>query len=192
LEFDNIASCNSWQCINSFALWLSSIGTVGVSIIALWVSMKDRFIRMDTTFSVGRISGDSPKIMDKWVYILNFTNIGVRPITVVNYDWRIPFTKKGTKSITFPQLDQSVYHLCTRLPKELTDGKSGDIFHANDFFLKIANPEGFLYPKNKILAWFRIHFFKMYISTSVGKRIKVKIHSGVRERLWKEYCGINA
>ncbi len=153
--------------------------------------MKDRFLRMNANFDTGRVSGEAPNILNKSVYILSFTNVGPRPITVTNYEWKLPLAKIK-RCITFPNLDPSVTHLCTKFPTELTDGKGGIIFHANHFFRSMDDPEDFLYPKSYISAWLKIRFFKMYMSTSVGKKIKVKVHARVRQALWTEYKAINA
>ncbi|EGQ9468953.1 hypothetical protein C4H03_RS23210 [Vibrio parahaemolyticus] len=178
--------CNTWECVNSFSYWLSAIGTLLVSGIALWLSVRDRFIRMSNRFSIGALLNGAG--LDMNVYVLEFTNIGVRPVTVTNYKWRIPFNGSRKSSlITFPQLDDRVAPYCSKLPIELTDGKSGNIFHTEDFFTNRDDPKAFLYPENKLIAFLRIHLFRVYICTSVGDDISVKIDRSLRRKLWKEY-----
>jgi hypothetical protein len=185
--FENIPACDSWQCYNSFALWISSIGTVVISSLALWLSVKDRFLRMDASFKIGTIGGKDPNRLDTLVYILSFTNVGARPITVTNYEWRIPLSKKGIgKHITNPY-NGSFGHRCTKFPVQLTDGQSGYLFHDKNFFSAMENRETFLYAERKIIAWFKIRFFKVYIATSVGKGIRSKVDPALRKALWKEY-----
>jgi hypothetical protein len=180
-------ACDTWNCINSFALWISALGTVSVSAIALWLTIRDGFLRMSSRFSLGIIASASPAHENIKVYILEFTNVGIRPITVTNYRWKIPFLKKAAFVVTFPQMDARVSAVCTKFPAELKDGQGGNIFHTEDFFSAMDEPENFLYPKNKIKAFVRIWFFKMYISTSTGKQILVKVDKNVRKKLWKEY-----
>jgi hypothetical protein len=183
--------CDTWNCINSFALWISAIGTVSVSALALWLSIRDRYIRMSNRFSLGLTVGEDPMVLNKKVYVLEFTNIGVRPVTVTNYKWKVPFTKNGKFSITFPQIDPRVTALCSKLPMELTDGKSGRIFHTEDFFSEMDKPQEFMYPRSKLLAFIKIWFFRMYISTTIGEDIPVKVDRAVRKSLWKEYREIH-
>lgn len=179
-------TCETWECINSFANWISAIGTVAISGIALWLSVRDRFVRMSNRFSWGVIANPLGGNMN--VFILSFTNIGSRPVTVTNYKWRIPFSGKHTAYIvTMPQLDRRVAPYCTKMPAELSDGNSGNVFHTDDFFVNMDNPDNFLYPKEKWLAFVRIHFFKVFISTSLGKEIPVSIDRNVRKMLWNEY-----
>jgi hypothetical protein len=178
--------CETWECVNSFANWISAIGTVLISGIALWLTVRDRFLRMSNRFSWGIIA--SPNSENMKVFILSFTNIGARPVTVTNYKWRIPFSGKiTTYIITMPQLDRRVAPYCTKMPVELSDGNGGSIYHTDDFFIKMDDPDNFLYPKNKLLAFIRIKFFKIYISTSLGKDIPVSVDRGVRKMLWDEY-----
>lgn len=184
-------TCETWECVNSFANWISAIGTVLISGIALWLTVKDRFLRMSNRFSWGIIA--NPNRDNMKVFILSFTNIGVRPITVTNYKWRIPFSGKSTTYlITMPQLDRRVSQFCTKMPIELSDGNSGSIYHTEDFFMNMDNQDNFLYPENKLLAFIRIKFFKMYISTSIGKDIPVKVDRNVRKMLWNEYIDIKS
>jgi hypothetical protein len=77
--------------------------------------------------------------------------------------------------------------LCSKLPLELTDGKEGHAFYAHDFFSKLDESQKFLFHSNRLVAWLRIHFFKVRISTTVGKRLKVKVKWSVRQQLWKTY-----
>ncbi len=181
--------CTTWECFNSFANWISAIGTIVISGIALWLSVRDRFVRMSNRFSWGIISNHTDGNVN--VYILSFTNIGQRPITVTNYKWKIPFSgKHRSYVVTMPQLDRRVSRFCTKMPVELFDGHSGNIFHTEDFFINIDNPDTFLYSKNKLLAFVRIKFFKIFICTSIGKNISVRIDRSVRKALWKEYINI--
>jgi hypothetical protein len=158
--FENIPACDSWQCYNSFALWISSIGTVVISSLALWLSVKDRFLRMDASFKIGTIGGKDPNRLDTLVYILSFTNVGARPITVTNYEWRIPLSKKGIgKHITNPY-NGSFGHRCTKFPVQLTDGQSGYLFHDKNFFQLWKIEKLFYTPKEKLLLGLKFVFSK--------------------------------
>ena len=184
----SIQDCTTWQCINSFALWLSAIGTLTVSVIALWLSIKDRYVRMSASFHKSYIARDAPSLENMYVYLLSFTNIGPRPITVVSYEWAMPKgTGKYNRAMIFPQLNPEVSYLCTKLPVELTDGQSGQILHVENFFDDLEDKEKFLFPKSKWGAWYRIMYFRIYIITSLGKRLPVRISKELRKELWSKY-----
>lgn len=182
----SVSPCDTWECINSFANWLAALGTIAAVIVALWLSVRDRTINLRASFDIGVTSFDNPTKLDQQVFILSFTNFGPRTVHVENFSLTLPF-KKGVV-LLFPQMDLRVSHLCTKLPAELLDGKSGNIFFPVNFFNVLEKPELVLFPKNKIIAWLRINYFKIQLATSVGKSIKVKINKRAREKLWDLYC----
>lgn len=180
-----VAPCVTWECINSFANWLAAAGTIFISGLALWLSVRDRMVNMKAIFDVGLVSGDNPTIMDREVYILSFTNIGPRPITVTNHCWSLPFVK----GIIFlmPSMDHQLGQLCSKLPLELSDGKEGHAFYGKSFFSQLDEPGNVLFHKNRLVAWLRIRLFKIYVTTTVGKRVKVAIKPAARRKLWRTY-----
>ena len=86
-----------------------------------------------------------------------------------------------------PHMDEKVGRLCSKFPLELTDGKNGHAFYTYDFFRNLDEPEKVLFHKNFLIAWLRIYFFKVCISTTVGKSLKVKVKRTVRRQLWETY-----
>lgn len=182
----NLQPCETWECINSFANWLSAFGTILISGIALWLSVQDRRINVSANLSLGSIPGDDPLVVNRRVYILEFTNIGHRPVTISSHYWYLPFRK--SKSFLMPNLDSRVSHFCSKFPIELTDGKTGYIFYPEDFFSSVLDePHKFLFHENTLVAWLRINFFKVKLSTSVGKLINVNVSKQVRKKLWRIY-----
>lgn len=184
-----VASCTTWECVNSFANWLAAVGTIFISGLALWLSVRDRMVNMRAEFNIGLVAGDNPTIIDREVYILSFTNIGPRPITVTNHCWSLPFFK----GIIFlmPNMDRQLGHLCSKLPLELSDGKEGHAFYGKDFFSQLDEPEKVLFHKNRLVAWLRIRLFRIYVTTTIGKRVKVAIKLAARKKLWRTYKAHN-
>jgi len=178
-------SCATWECINSFAAWLSALGTILITGLALWLSVKDRMVNVKAVLSLGLVAGNDPRLLDTPVYALSITNVGPRPVTVTNHYWYLPFVKGLV--VLLPQMDPELGGLCSRLPFEITDGKEGHAFYPCDFFSKLDEPEKFLFHKNPLTAWLRIHFFKVRIATTIGKRVKVTVQRPVRQKLWRTY-----
>jgi hypothetical protein len=81
-------------------------------------------------------------------------------------------------------MDSRVSHLCTKLPAELPDGKTGHIFFPVDFFNVLENSEIVQFHRNRLITWVRIHFFRILITTSVNKKVSVKITKLARKKLW--------
>lgn len=135
--------------------------------------------------TLGLLPSSNLDVLDRAVFALSFANVGRRPVTVTGHCWKLPFAK----GIVFlqPHRDPEVGKLCSKLPLELTDGKEGHVFYPDDFFLKLDEPEKFLFHRNRYVAWFRIHFFKVRIVTTAGPRPRVKVARAVRQRLWWQY-----
>jgi hypothetical protein len=142
-------------------------------------------VNMRAELDVGLVPGTNPTVLDQQVYALSFTNIGPRPIIVTNHFWTLPFFK-GVIYL-MPQMDRQLGPICSKLPLKLTDGKEGHAFYARDFFSKLDEPEKVLFHKNRLVAWLRIRFFRVYISTTLGKRVKVTVKPAVRKTLWRIY-----
>jgi hypothetical protein len=180
-----IGECGTWECINSFANWPAAIGTIAISGLALWLSVRDRMVNVKADLNVSLIPGANPSVLDRRVFMLSFTNVGSRPVTVINHVWSLPLSRGFV--FLMPNLDPQLGPLCSKLPLELTDGKSGHIFFGEDFFSSLEEPEKVFFHRSLLLAWLRIRFFRVHIGTTVGKRVRVAVHSGVRKKLWRLY-----
>ncbi|MGY0800152.1 hypothetical protein ACW7G0_14010 [Lysobacter sp. A286] len=116
-----IESCTTWECVNSFANWLAAIGTILITGLALWLSVRDRRVNLKAALTLGLLPSSNPDILDRAVFVLSFANVGPRPVTVTNHCWVLPLVK----GIVFlqPYRDARVASLCSKLPMELTAGK---------------------------------------------------------------------
>ena len=186
-------ACNTWQCLNSFAPWLSAFGTILISGVALWLSVRDRFIRLKANYSGSLIPSYDPMKLDTYAYVLDFVNVGAREVHVTNFEWHwkhSPFLKKQ-RSIIQPYLDERVARLCSKFPMRLGDGETARIFFASDFIEKLDEPDVFLFSTSSMKAFFRIFTSEIYLCTSVGRKIKVKMKSGMRREIWRRYKKYN-
>ncbi|CUA87802.1 hypothetical protein [Pseudidiomarina woesei] len=186
-------ACNTWQCINSFAPWLSAVGMIVISGIALWLSVRDRFLRLGASYSGGFIPSSDPMKLDTYVYVLDFVNIGARDVQIVNFEWHwkhVPLFKRQ-RTFLSPYLDERVVKYCSKFPMRLTDGESATLFFPADFIEKLDAPENFLFPTSRIKAFFRIFTSEIYLCTSVGKKVKADMKSGMRREIWRRYKKYN-
>lgn len=184
-----IDSCTTWECINSFASWVSAFGTILITGFALWLSVQDKRISLRSTLTLGLLPSSHIDILDRAVFVLSFTNVGPRTVVVTNHCWKLPLTK----SFIFfqPHRVPDVGRLCSTIPLKITDGEEGHTFYPDDFFINLDEPEKFLFHQRRSIAWIRIHFFKVHIVTTAGVRPSVKIARAVRQRLWRQYNQIN-
>jgi hypothetical protein len=185
----NIESCNTWQCINSFGIWISAFGTILISGVSLWLSIKDKLVQLDVRFGVADFPIDDPRIAQRWAYSIDFVNLGPRPVTVTSLEWRLRSHPLGRPRRLFisPYGETGLQGFCTKLPCEITDGKKGEIFYGIDTFKSIENSCDFLFADNYILAFYRISTFQVFICTSIGKKVRAKTNRGIRRYIWRQY-----
>jgi hypothetical protein len=50
-----LPACDTWNCVNSFAGWIAATGTILVSLLAIWFSIKDKILRIKSSFDAGLI-----------------------------------------------------------------------------------------------------------------------------------------
>ncbi|UGB45243.1 hypothetical protein LQ772_14855 [Frateuria edaphi] len=180
-----IPDCTTWECVNSFSEWLSAFGTIAAVAVALWLALRDHMLHMRATFNTAVTTLTRTDTLDNHGFMLEFTNIGARPITVTGHEWQLPFQKH--RLLFMPHMDVRSAAITTRLPCELTDGKSGHVFYPDDFFLELEDREKALFHPNRLIAYLRIRFFKILIGTSVGKKVHVAIRRPARDALWAQY-----
>ena len=86
-DFKSFEPCKTWDCFNSFALWISAIGMVAISSLSLWLSIKDKLVLIDGIFRLSFIPSTlhNKNILDRQVFTLSFVNIGRRKIKIDNF-----------------------------------------------------------------------------------------------------------
>lgn len=157
--------------------------------MTLWLSIKDKIVRLKVRFDTGLLPGNDPNILSRPVYTLSFTNVGARPVTVTYFRWVIKSpTLKRTYLFTFPHLDKDIGALSAKFPCKLTDGEEGHVFHKQELPLEIDKRGDFIFPEQSLLAFWRIFTFSIETLTTVGKKFRATIPFKVRVELWKKYC----
>ncbi|MCL1066888.1 hypothetical protein L2735_08725 [Shewanella olleyana] len=190
-----LEACTTWECVNSFAAWFAAIATIIISSLALWLSVKDRMVRLEATFWNSLVAYNNPTIPDTWFYALTCVNLGYRPVTITNYHWKLfqfPFTKK-TKIVTNGHKFIEAAQLSTKLPADLADGKQAVFYLPSTFFEQLDRSDEFIFCRsNKLLAFWRIYTFNVYVDTSVSKVIKAKMSLKMRRNIWSKYLNITS
>ena len=126
--------------------------------------------------------------MNMPVYIFSFTNVGARPVTVTNVRWVV--RNRGIKKsyiFTWPLLDEEIGPLNTKLPCRLEDGEEGHLFHKKSFLHEVDIREEFLFPRNPVVAWWRIMTFKIHVCTTIGQYFDANIPLRVRRSIFAQY-----
>ena len=162
----------TWQFINTFAPWLSALGTISAVIVSLYLATQDRRVRLKVHASVQVLiePGRSREFIG-----VSAVNIGRRETTITGIGWKIgPIRKKSFIQLGFsPESAQ--------LPVRLSDGQSAM------FLIPLENTdnhwvEGMREQLGKLL-WLKIYFMEAQVVTSVGKSFTVRIDRNIRNLL---------
>lgn len=189
-NFNNFEPCQNWNCINSFAPWLSAFGTIFISGVSLWLSIKDKLIRVNGSFRMGVIPSDlvEKKVLDREVFILSFVNVGARKVKISNFKFvrNNKFLKKEYIYL-FPQLDESLKSINPQFPILLEEMDSKNIFFDINFFLNLNhNSKSFFFHTNYLYNFFIFNTMYVILETVTGKQIKIKVHKDVINKLLKQ------
>lgn len=190
-NFECFQPCDTWNCFNSFALWISAIGMVTVSSISLWLSIKDKLVLVDGIFRLALIPSDlsNPHTLDRKVFCLSFVNMGRRKVKIDNFSLcsKVNIFKRNYTTL-FPQLEPSLKMVNTQFPIRLDEMENSNIFFDLDFFKNLDNSvRTILFDSNYFLTWYKINTAYFLLDTSIGKQFKIKIHKEAKKRLWQQY-----
>src|SRR5438093_12793596 len=85
----------NWTLINSFASWLSAIGTIAAVVFALWIANRDRRIHLKVVAGIRVIAALGQSFDNKNRYInISVTNVGYRSARINVLSWKLgPFKK---------------------------------------------------------------------------------------------------
>lgn len=187
--FSNLKPCDTWNCINSFALWISAIGMVFISSVSLWLSVKDKLVRIKGEFGTGLIPSDlinNSLTLDRKVYILKYVNIGIRKVKINSIKICVKniFSSSSYFAIN-PQLEKSLESLNKQFPILLDEMEDNNLIFDINYFINLNNNP--LFHKNKIITWCKINTTYLILVTSIGIEIKIKFNKDAKKYLWEQY-----
>jgi hypothetical protein len=167
---------DAWRFINTFAPWLSAVGTISAVIVSLYLATKNRRIYLKVSASLQTIVQTGMPSRD--YATISVINFGGREATITAIGWRVGVFRK---TLLFQMPGAPVYS--TTLPARLRDGETAN------FFMPIAAEPG----SADWLPMIREHLgkhprwsvftLKAEVFTSVGKVFRVRIDSNLRRLL---------
>ncbi|MBT7828480.1 MAG: hypothetical protein HN600_17980 [Bacteroidetes bacterium] len=168
-----------WKFINSFAPWLSGIGAMLAVIVSLYLTRRDRNIRLAITATVSDLISPGSAETEK-VITIDITNIGLRTATVVSIFWQAGILKKQNFIMIY-----SDHPLSHNLPKEIKDGEKALIIHPMESFFA-TNRETFSEVFKKHFIKTKLRYFRVGTYTTTGKLVRCKVSKPLREIFLKE------
>jgi hypothetical protein len=175
-----------WTFINTFAGWLSAVGTLLAVVVSLYFSQRDSRIRLRVNAGIRKlligakvhVVKDAPDFL-----VIAVTNVGRRTASVTGLCW---------KNLLIPR--SYVYQnpgeapLSAQIPAKLGDGDEADFTVRIETFEHMNDPTEFgryCLPRPRILT---ARFLRMQVRTSTGKTFSVLVEKELRRWLvqWVE------
>ena len=166
----------TWRFINTFAPWLSALGTISAVIVSLYLATKNRRLDLKVTASVQTLVHAGMPTRD---YVtISVVNLGGREATIMAIGWQFGLLRKK-HLFQLPGLPI----FSTKLPARLRDGESANFFMPTT--PEPSSVEWVPMMKQHLGRWPRLSVLslKAEVATSVGKTFRVRVHRNVRNLL---------
>lgn len=159
----------TWEFINSFAPWLSALGTIAAVITSLYLARRGDRITLKVTLGIRQVAvqGGGPEHGRELVW-LNVTNLGRRAATITQLYWRpAPWRKRGAIWLA----PQNVYS--SPFPITLVDGQTANYtLLVEEFCANFGDYAREVF--SGIRGVLRLRMLRIYVYTSTGDAFKQK------------------
>lgn len=173
-----MANKQLWYFINSFAPWLSAIGTIFAVIISLYLALRNDSVRLKVAFNISEILNEGEKLGTGEEYFwITVTNMGRRAATLNSIYFKCSPFKKEYGVMLPPHNSFS-----SRLPVTINDGQSANYAFPIKEFLEI-NKEKITKKYLRRGLFLRKMFARLCVSTSTGTAHCIRINN----EIWKEF-----
>lgn len=170
----------TWKFINTFAPWLSAIGTLAAVIVSLYLARSEKPIKLEIRAGHRMMIEQGQKGEPTPLLYIGATNRGYRPAIITNIGWKLGFLKNRYAI----QMTTGAIQGSSTMPVKIDDGEEAKwllSLERDDNWVKRFSRE-FLMPNPRLnLFWLRLQ-----IHTSIGKTFNARIEKGLREELLKE------
>lgn len=169
----------TWRFINTFAPWLSAIGTILAVISSLYLAYAEKPVKLEIRAGRRVIITQGAKGKFPEFFYIDAINTGHRIVTITNISWKKGFFKKQHAVQVTPK---NIYS--SDMPIKISDGEEAKWLVPLD---KEENwvecfSRDFLLPKPK---W-NLFWLKLQIHTSTGKTFKTRIEKDLKKVLLEE------
>jgi hypothetical protein len=109
----------TWRFINSFAPWLSALGTTAAVVVSLYLALRTARVKLQITSGIYRVASIGQRLADAPEYLqIRAINTGFREVTVQGIMWRYYGLFRRSDMVSVPPADA----MSTQLPKKLEFG----------------------------------------------------------------------
>jgi len=170
---------DTWKFINTFAPWLSAIGTLSAVIVSLYLSRSEKPIKLEVCAGHRLIIGQGQKgKLPEYLYI-SAINTGHRIATIISIGWKMGFIKKRH---AMQVVEKDIFS--SGVPVKVNDGEEAKWLiplDIEDNWLSRFSRD-FLLPHHR---W-NLYWVRLQIHTSVGKTFETRIEKSLKDKLIEE------
>lgn len=161
-----------WSFLNSFAPWLSALGTVSAVLVSLWLARRDYKVRLKIYVYINSFLNENKENLE--YLAIEIFNIGRREVQISGIVWQIGCLRKR-------HLVQFIIKnsISSSLPIKLKDGEAASYYLPLDNWIK---SEAVKLTHNIT----ELNFIRLQVTTTVQDIFTTKIHKNLKERLKKE------
>ena len=172
----------TWRFINTFAPWLSAIGTLIAVCVSVWLVRRDKYIRLVVNANTQRfISLNEPNEPYTEVVCLAVTNIGHRSATIKKLYWLTGFFQR--KKVEFVDIPHIQALAPSPFPIKLADGEEANYFFKIDDIANYLNIFLFEITKTQLPSRRQLASLKIAVETSTGEIFEAPIGENLKHRL---------
>lgn len=171
-----LLSQDTWKFVNTFAPWLSAVGTISAVIVSLHLARRDKRIRLEVSAGIRLIvTPGIPESARNEYLAIHVVNIGHREAQITNVGWKAGIFKKRYAVQTNFMAGNS-----SSLPIRLRDGEEAR------YFVPLNEESDWLSGFGRDMLsrdWVQAYFLRIQVSTSVGVTVESRIEKGLRTKL---------
>jgi len=176
----------AWEFINTFAPWLSAIGTLAVVIVSLYLARRDKTIRLEVSAGHRLMVVPGQQIEPTEWLMIRIINIGHREAQITNVGWKVGFFKKQHAIQMNFDTPPGQSGISSPIPVRLKDGEEANYYiplkTSEMDWIREMMIDTFLQPHPKI----RSRFLKIQAFTSVGNVFQARTEKGLRKKILEE------
>ena len=173
----------TWLFINSFAGWLSAIGSISASVVALYLARRNH-VKLKVDASLGALVGITDKPLDN-ILIISAVNPGIRPATITGIGLRGGLFLKKKFMVIGGGIHPGLPFPQEKLPYTLEEGKSFSWFFVTG--TKDSKDQIQTFAKAMIESGYKSRAnlvgINIFVNTSIGKSFSSKLNYDLKTRL---------
>lgn len=166
----------TWKFVNTFAPWLSAIGTLSAVTLSLYLARRDKNIRLKVSAGHRIIVGPGSQEPYPEYLSIHVVNVGHRDAQIINIGWKVGILQKryAVQSTVQDRISSSI-------PVRLKDGEEAKFLiplnAETDWLREFGNK--MLHP----FPWLQAYSIRIQAFTSVGGIFEAPIEKTLRRKI---------